>query len=268
MIQAHPTAVISDKAELGAGVEVGPYSVIGPHVRIGAGTVIGAHVQIDGDTVIGERNEIFNGACIGMPAQMKSYRQIKNAKLTIGDENVIREQVTINSGGKDGATTVVGDRNFLMITSHVAHDCVLGNDIILANGTMLGGHATVDDGAVLGGLVGVHQFCHVGRLTMIGGLTRVVMDVPPFTMCAGIASKIFGLNLVGLKRAGYSLKDTAPIKSAVKTLLDPAIKLADAIETVSREYKGNKDIEYLIAFVKNSKRGIPRGVIHPEEGEF
>lgn len=254
----HPTSIVDKKAELAADVEIGPFSVIGAHVKIGAGTVIHNHVTVEGRTTIGERNDIWHSCAIGAPAQTYHYKNLKNAGLVIGNDNIIREYVTINTADKDGAETVIGDRNFIMIGTHVAHDCHLGNDNTLANYTALGGHAVVEDKVVTGGLAGVHQFVRLGRLSMVGGMSKVIMDVPPFSICDGNPMKICGVNSVGLRRAGYSSQDALKIRRAIRLLFRAGGSLAEAIEKVNEEFKDDPDVQHLLAFVKSSKRGLPR----------
>lgn len=257
----HPTAVISEKARLGQGVEVGPYSVIGPEAVIGDGTVIANNVLITGRVWIGERNLIGAGSTIGTPAQIKNFRDIRNAGVRIGSDNVIRENVSINQGSTNEAETVIGDRNFFMIGAHVAHDCRIGHDTVIANSVLLAGYVTVEDGAVIGGGVGIHQHTRVGRLAMIGGLARVVMDVPPFSLCSNNPAAIFGPNSVGLKRAGFNATRLNAVKAALRTILDTKIILADALKKVESENAGNADIAHLIDFVRRSKRGIHRAAV-------
>ena len=253
----HPTALVAKGAQIGQGVEIGPYTIVGPNVKIGAGTKIANHAVLDGFTEIGERCSIFSGACIGTPPQDKKAKGVQ-ASLIIGNDNVIREYATINLGSTEGSKTVVGNRNYLMIGSHVAHDCVLGDDITIANSVGLSGHVTVEDKAVIGGLTGVHQFVRIGKLSMIGGVSRVVMDIAPFSICSGNPAKFYGLNIVGLKRSGYSVEDSSKIKQALKILFTKGLRLPEALERLENEFKGNKDVEHLARFVKGSERGIIR----------
>ena len=253
----HPTAVVAKTAELADGVQVGAYSVIGPHVRLGKDTHVSHHTVIEGRTTIGERCRIFSGACLGAGAQVKKLAEIVSF-LSIGDDNVIREYVTIHSAMKENASTKVGSRNFLMVGVHVAHDCVLGDDIVIANNTALGGHVLVEDKAVIGALTGLHQFTRVGRLAMIGAMSRVTMDVPPFSTYVGHPAHFYGLNLVGLKRDGSTSKNMAELKTAYNILFQSGLKMAEAVEKLKNEFNGNTDIEHLLLFIKNSKRGIAR----------
>ncbi len=266
-VKIHSTALVSKKARIGGSVEIGPYTVIGDNVRIGDRTKIMSHALIDGHTTIGAACEIFHGACLGLKSQDKKFREKGETYLVIGDENVIREYVTMHPATSLGKKTTVGDRNFIMIGAHIGHDCVIGNDIVMANGCALSGHVVVEDQAVLGGLSGVHQFCRVGRLAMVGAMTKVVMDVPPFSVCDGHPAKFCGLNSIGLKRAGYSSKSMLEIKKALKILLASGFKLSSAIARVKSEWKNNPDIEALIHFCAASSRGLCRGsLIKDSEG--
>ena len=256
----HSTAIIAKEAQIAHGVEIGPYTVIGPKVKIGAGTKIANHAVLDGYTTIGKNCKIFSGACLGTVPQDKKYKGLKSF-LTIGNENTIREYVTMNPGSAEGSKTVVGDRNFIMIGAHIAHDCVLGNDITIANTVGLSGFVNVEDRAVIGGMAGVHQFTRIGKLSMIGGVSKVNADIPPFSICDGNPVKFYGLNSVGLKRAGYSSKDSLELKKALKTLFASGLKISTAIERVRSEFKKNADIDHLIEFVSKRDRGFPKYAI-------
>ncbi|MBI4353351.1 MAG: acyl-ACP--UDP-N-acetylglucosamine O-acyltransferase [Candidatus Omnitrophica bacterium] len=254
----HPTAIVAEGAKLAEGVEVGPYVVIGSRVEIGANTRIAGHVVIEGDTRIGEECSIFPGACIGTASQDKKTKGAADAYLRIGSGNVIREYVTINCGGTDGSGTLIGDRNLLMAYCHVAHDCVLGNEVVMANNAGLAGHVTVEDKAVIGGFTGVHQFVRIGKLSMTGGLSKVTMDVPPFSLCDGHPMKFCGLNVVGLKRAGYASKDLLELRRALKILFASGLHLQNAVRKVKETVRMTPEVEYTLAFIKGSKRGIAR----------
>ena len=250
-------ALVSKEAELGEGVEIGPYTIIGPQVRIGDHTRIASHVVLEGQTHIGERCRLFTGVCIGSPAQTRKSDPVRST-VVIGDDNLFREYVTVNAGMKDGGKTRIGDRNTFMINSHVAHDCVLGNDIVIANAVALAGHVEVEDAAVIGGLVGVHQFVRIGKLAMIGGLSKVVMDAAPFSINDGNPSKFCGINAVGLRRNGISSSQMMQIKAALKILFGARINFEQAVPKVEKQFKGNADVHYLLDFIKRSKRGVAR----------
>ena len=254
----HPTAIVSPKAVIGEGVEIGPYCVVGPLVKIGNGTRLMSHVVLEGHTTIGRGCEIFHGACLGAKPQDKKYRDGESF-LEIGDENVIREYVTIHPGTAPGNKTVIGDRNFFMVASHVGHDCRVGNEVTLANESALSGHVVIEDQVVIGGISGVHQFCRVGRLAMVGAMSKVVMDVLPFSVCDGHPAKFCGLNSVGLKRAGYTSKEMLDIKKALKILVATGTKLSTAMDVIRATMKGNAAAQTLVRFCEAAKRGVCRG---------
>ena len=199
----HPTAIISPGAQIGADVEIGPYSVIGERVSIGDGTRIGPHVVLQGPTTIGKKNQFFQFCSIGeIPQDLKF--NMEDTELIIGDNNTFREFITINRGtAGGGGRTVIGSNCLLMAYTHVAHDCLIGNGVIMANNASLAGHIRIDDHAIIGGLSGIHQFVHIGSYAMIGGLSGVSKDVPPFTLAVGQRAILHGLNLTGLKRHGF-----------------------------------------------------------------
>ena len=254
----HATAIVSEEAILGEGVEIGPYTLVGPRVRIGPGTRVLNNVVIDGRTQIGERCVIHTGACIGTPPQDKRYKEEYDTGLRIGDDNVIREYVTINVGTHPGSETLIGSRNLFMIGSHVAHDCTLGNDIVIANTVALSGHVTVEDWVVIGGLAAIHQFVRVGKYAMIGGLSRVVMDIPPFSLCNGQPARFYSANLVGLRRTGFSSKEISALKAALRTLFGSGLRLSSAAQKIAEEYAADPQVQYVLSFIKDSKRGITR----------
>lgn len=254
----HPTAIVADGARLEAGVEVGPYAVIGPDVRLGADTKVAAHVVLAGDTEIGERCEISPAVCIGMPAQDKKSAGIKG-KIRIGDENVIREYVTIHGSTDESRVTQIGHRNYFMVASHVGHDCQIGDDIVMANSAALGGHVRVDDHAVIGGLVGVHQFVRIGAYSMIGALAKIVSDVPPYSLVEGHPAMIRGVNAVGLKRASYPASEITEIRRALKILFLSGLGLQNARERAKVECPPTVGVLRLLEFLDGSKRGMMRG---------
>ncbi|MDZ4242423.1 MAG: acyl-ACP--UDP-N-acetylglucosamine O-acyltransferase, partial [Candidatus Omnitrophota bacterium] len=218
-LNIHKTAVVNPDAKLSPGVTVGAYSIVGSDVTIGDNVKIGDHCVIDGQTTVGKNSQVFTGAIIGSAPQDKKYSGQDNVYLTIGENNIIREYVTINTGTVEGGgKTVIGKNNLLMAYSHVAHDCVIGNNCVMANVGTLAGHVTLEDNAIVGGLTAVHQFVRLGRLSIVGGCSKVVQDIPPFSMCDGHPAKVYNLNLVGLKRANVSLKTVNVLKKAFKIL--------------------------------------------------
>ena len=256
-LKIHPTAIIHPDAELGEGVEVGPYSCIAGTVKIGSGTVIAERVSIEGHTTIGSDNEIFAGAIVGSRTQDKKFKG-GITYLRIGDRNKIREYVTINPGTKDGTETVLGDDNLLMAYAHVAHDCILKNHVILANAATLAGHAIVEDRAIIGGLSAVHQFARIGKLALVGGCSKVVQDVPPFMIADGHPARVYGLNAVGLDRAGFSKEDKSNLRKALKIIFKSGLTLKKALAELEKNSFTSPPLDTLIDFLKKSDRGICR----------
>lgn len=257
----HPTAIIDPTAVLATDVEVGPYVIIGKHVTIGKGTTIGPHTVIGDWTEIGENNQIYHLASVGPAPQDLKYRG-EECWTRIGNNNIIREFATIHRGTVTGISeTVVGNNNLFMAYSHVAHDCRIGNRVVMANSATLAGHVTIEDDVILGGLVAVHQFSSVGAHAMVGGGTLVVLDIPPYTISTPGKrdAKLRGLNLVGLKRRGFSDDVILKLKKAYKTLFMADLKLPDAIARLKSEISGCPEVDYLLAFIERSERGICNG---------
>ena len=206
LTQIHPTAVVDAKAELAAGVVIGPGAVVGPEVVIGANTWIGPNAVLDGRLRLGRDNHVFPGACLGLEPQDLKYKGAPT-EVVIGDGNTIRECVTINRATAEGERTVVGDRNLLMAYCHLGHNCELGNGIVMSNAIQVAGHVIIEDRAVIGGCLGIHQFVHVGSMAMVGGMTRVERDVPPYCLVEGHPGRVRGMNRVGLRRSGLADRD-------------------------------------------------------------
>lgn len=253
----HKTAIVSKKAELSGDVQVGPYTVIGDDVIIGAGTKIGAHCVIEGNTRIGANCEVFTGAVLGSRPQDLKYKGEK-VFLGIGDGNIIREFCTFNPATEEGKKTVVGNNNLFMAYSHVAHDCIVGNNCVIANNGTLAGHVTVEDRVVIGGLVAIHQFVRVGSLSIIGGCSKVVQDIPPYSTCDGHPARVYGLNLIGLRRSGIPNDSLKVLDRAFRILFSSGHTLKQAQELVNKELQRTPEVSYLLNFVKDSKRGIAR----------
>ena len=254
----HPSAIIEDGVELGPGVSVGPFAVIRNGVKIGEETSIEAHALIEGKTLIGANNKIGAGAVIGSPPQDLKY-QGEETEVVIGDNNTIREYVTINRGTAQRKKTELGSGCLLMAYSHIAHDCIVGNDVILANCATLAGHVTIEDQAIIGGLTPIHQFVKIGRLAYIGGSSRVAQDIPPFSLSAGIPLKVYGLNVVGLRRKNYSKEDRAHLKRAFKFIFSSSMNTAQALNSIkSEDIIENDSVRYLVDFITNSERGISK----------
>jgi UDP-N-acetylglucosamine acyltransferase len=255
----HPTVVIDPKAEIEEGVEIGPYSVIEKGVFIDQGTKIGPHVVIREGTQIGKRCQIFQFASIGEAPQAFFYRGEKTS-LIIGDQNIIREFVTLHRGTiKGGGKTIIGNGNYFMAYSHVAHDCQIGNQVLMANGATLAGHIMIEDYAVIGGLSAVHQFCQIGTHAYISGLTGVSLDIPPYMLASGSRAKLFGLNTVGLKRHRFSEETLKALKKAYRIIFRSGLTLEKAMKRVEEdEISQTEEVQHLLHFIQHSKRGISR----------
>jgi UDP-N-acetylglucosamine acyltransferase len=251
---------VADGAELGEGVVIGPGCVVGPSVRLGDGCVLHAHVIVDGDTWVGPRTEIFPFTVIGtMPQDKKLRGAIREqgvGRLRIGADNEIREHVTIHGGTPFGSgVTVIGDRNMLLAGAHVGHDTRVGNDTVFTNGALVAGHCDIDDRAVLGAAVGIHQFCRVGRLAMVGAGSMVSLDVPPFAMVQGDRARLIGVNVVGLRRAGYSTEQSATIKRVFRLLFWRGGLLEERLANARAFADGDEDALRVLEFVASSQRG-------------
>ena len=257
-MKIHPSAIVSPHAELAQGVKVGPYSVIGDHVTIGRDTIIGPHVVIEGHTQIGERNSINPFTSIGLPPQDIGYRG-EDTRLVIGNDNVIREYVTINRATvKENWETVIGNQNYIMAYAHIAHDCILGDNVIMSNVATLGGHITIGNHAVIGGLVAVHQFVRIGSFSFLGGKSGVDRDVPPFMITAGPRAKLYGINRKGLSRMGFSQESIDGLKKAYRIIWRENKRLSEGINRVREEIKPSPELEMLLDFFNGSKKGILR----------
>lgn len=258
MKRIHPSAIVDPKAEIADEVEIGPYSIVGAGVSIGRGTVVGPHAVIKGCTEIGEGNRIFQFASIGEINQDLKYRG-EETRLKIGNGNTIREYVTMQIGTVTGRSeTTVGDRNLFMVYSHVAHDCEIGSDCILANCATLAGHISIGDGAIIGGLAGIHQFCRVGTMAIVGGCSKVVQDIPPYMMADGHPAMVRGVNLEGLRRKEFSPESVKEIKAAYKILYHSRMNTAQALSRLKEEYPSSACVRAVVEFVEASQRGIAR----------
>lgn len=253
----HKTAIISKKTRLADDIIVGPCTSIGDNVSIGEGTKIGAFCLIEGNTTIGKSCEIFAGAIVGSQPQDLKYKG-EETFLIIGDNNIIREYCTFNIGTGQGGKTIVGSNNLFMAYSHVAHDCIVGNHCVIANNGTLAGHVTIEDMAVIGGLVAIHQFCRIGKLSIIGGCSKVVQDIPPYSTCDGHPTEIYGLNLIGLRRHNISRESIRELDRAFKILFNSNLSMKHALEKAEEELKETLETSYLINFIKGTERGISR----------
>ncbi|MBE9546646.1 MAG: acyl-ACP--UDP-N-acetylglucosamine O-acyltransferase [Proteobacteria bacterium] len=254
----HPTAIVSPEAHLEEGVEVGPYTVINPDVTIGKNTVIGPHVVIESHTDIGENCRIFQFCSLGGDPQDLKFGG-EESRVIIGNNNTIREYVTINRAtSADIGVTIIGDNNFLMAYCHIAHNCKLENNIVMANASTLAGHIHVEDYAIIGGMVGFHQFTRIGCHCMIGGASAVSKDVPPYVLAAGNYAEVQGLNLIGLKRRGFKKETIRALKKAYTIIFRSSLLLSEAIKRVEEEVEDIPEVKHFIDFIQKSERGICR----------
>ncbi|MBW1780348.1 MAG: acyl-ACP--UDP-N-acetylglucosamine O-acyltransferase [Deltaproteobacteria bacterium] len=256
--QIHPTAVIGPRAELAGGVRIGPYSTIGNDVAIGAGTEVGAHVVIEGHTRIGEQNRIYPFSSIGTPPQDTGY-QNEETRLIMGDNNIVREYVTINRATtKEAWETVIADNTYLMAYAHVAHDCRLADGVILTNGATLGGHTHIGEYAILGAFLAVQQFVRIGAHAYLGAKSGIDRDVPPFMITAGPRAKLYGINQKGLIRRGFSQETIDILKKAYSIIWRENKSFRDGVAQVKRDLELIPELEMLLDFLADSKRGVLR----------
>lgn len=254
----HPSALVDASAVLAPDVEVGAFSIIGPGVEIGAGTVVGPHVVISRLTKIGERNRIFQFASVGEDGQDKKYKD-EPTRLEIGDDNVIREFCSIHRGTvQDQGLTRIGHRNLFMTNVHIAHDCMIGNDCIIASGSGVSGHVHIGDEVILGGMTGVHQFCRIGSYAMTGGCSLVVKDVPAYVMVGGNPAKAFGMNYEGMRRRGWSAETINTLKRAYRIVYRDGLTLEAALPELEALAAETEAVRLFIDSLKASTRGIVR----------
>jgi len=253
----HPTAIVSPKAQLGTNITIGPFSVVGANVQIGDGTTIGHRVTIEGWTTIGHNCQILHGAIIGTPPQDLRYKGEKTF-VTIGEENIIREYVTVHRGNVEGSATYIGNRNFIMAYCHIAHNCWVGNNVIIANLGTLAGHVTVEDKAFVGGLAAAHQFVRIGTHAMVGACARMNKDIPPYTLAEGHPAVLRGLNVIGLVRSEFSVPTRNALHKAYRILFRSGLNTTQALETIEKDHDGVPEIAYLCNFIRTSKRGISK----------
>jgi UDP-N-acetylglucosamine acyltransferase len=254
----HSTAIVDPSAELGD-VEVGPYCVVGPRVRLHDGVRLGPHSVIEPDTELGPRTVVHAHAVLGGDPQDRKHDPAVRTRLVVGADNVFREFTTAHRGTSGGRReTVVGDRNYFMANSHVAHDCVVGSDVMFANSAAIAGHVEVGDGAVLGGLCAVHQHARIGRLAMIGGGAMCAQDVPPFTLAQGDRARLYGVNIIGLRRAGLTDEAVVVLKEAWRLLFVSELPWKTAIARVEEEHGSVPEVAELLTFLRASTRGVSR----------
>ncbi len=258
----HPTAFVGDQAELGSGVEVKPFTIIEAGVQIGDGCVVGPHAVIRTGTIVGESTHVHTGAVLGEPPQDAKYHG-EPTKLIIGCSNVIREYVTIHRASGEGTETILGDDNMLMAYSHVGHNCRIGNGTLIANSAGLSGHCVIEDFVNIGGLVGMHQYVTIGTMAMVGGMSRIVRDVPPYTIVEGNPAEPRGLNWRGLARHGVSDEDRAELKRAYRSLYRSEYNISDALAVIERELRQTDEIVYLAEFLRRVDAGYAGRQIDP-----
>lgn len=255
----HPTAIVDPSAQLHPTVRVDPYAIIGSQVKIGANTIVGSHAIIDGCTEIGANNKIFPGAAIGLEPQDLKYKGA-NSLVKIGDNNQIREYVTVNKATEEGEATIIGDNNLLMAYSHVAHNCIVENNVIIANNVAMAGHVVIESQAVISGVLGIHQFVHIGRMAMVGGMSRINRDVAPYMLVEGNPAKVRSLNFVGLKRRGLGKEELRQLKKAFRILYHEGLSLENAIAQLDL-LEQSQPIQNLKHFLKVSSSAGRRGLI-------
>ena len=253
----HSSAVIHPGSQIGSGCEIGPYCVIGEHVTLGDHCKLHSHVVIEGHTTLGKENEIFPFACLGKKTQDLKWNG-GVTRLEIGDRNVFREGVTIHCATGDGDATVVGSDNLMLTYVHVAHDCVLGNHIIMSGYAGLEGHVVVEDHAILGGYTAVHQFCRVGRFAMTGGCSRIPQDVPPFMIVEGNPAETRTINKIGLERNGVSGEAVAALRQAYKIIFREELSVPNALAKIEKELPPLPEVLHLVQFIRASERGITK----------
>ena len=255
MPQIHPSAIVEDGAQLAADVTVGPFSIVESGAVIGAGCVIESHVRIYAQTRMGRDNIVCHGATLGSVPQDLGYTPDRATPLLIGDGNHFKEYVNVSHGIKSAHGTRIGDGNYLMVYTHVGHDCTIGDRNIFAPNAAVGGHVEIGNRAFLSGHVAVHQFCRIGDFAMIGGVSGVRQDVPPFAMANGQYARFVGINLVGLRRAGFDQARRSAIKKAYRVLLQSGLRLSDALARVTAD-DGSDEVRQIVAFIENSERGV------------
>jgi UDP-N-acetylglucosamine acyltransferase len=253
----HSSAIIHPKAQIGAGCEIGPYCVIGEHVTLGDGCKLHSHVVIDGHTKLGKENDIFPFASIGLKSQDLKWKG-GVTRLEIGDRNTIRECATIHSATGDGDTTIIGSNNVLLTYVHIAHDCRLGNGIIMSSFAGLAGHVVIEDNVVLGGYVAVHQFCRIGKLSMVGGCSKLRQDLAPFMLADGSPAETHTINKVGLERHGVSEEAHNALRQAYKIIFREGLTIPNALAKIEKELPPLPEVQYLAQFVRTSERGISK----------
>lgn len=252
-----PTAVVHPQAQIGPGCVIGPYCVVGENVVLGKNCRLHSHVVIDGHTTLGDENEIFPFACLGLKTQDLKWKG-GLTRTVIGSHNTIREYVTVNSATSDGEITTIGSHNHILAYCHIAHNVTVGDSVIMSNVATLAGHIVVEDRAVIGGLAAVHQFCRIGTMSIIGGCSKVVQDVPPYMMADGNPARTRALNKVGLERNGVSSETQAALKQALRILFRASLTQEKALAIIEDELPPLPEVKHLVDFIRGSQRGIAK----------
>jgi UDP-N-acetylglucosamine acyltransferase len=250
----HPTALIDPSTEIEPDVVIGPYTIVGKNVRIGAGSVLHAHVVIEKNTLLGNNCEVFSGAIIGGPPQDVKYRD-EDTYLEIGDNNTLRECVTIHRATGEGSTTRLGNQNMIMAYVHIGHNCQIGSHVTLASYVGISGHVTIEDHVNIGGLTGVHQGCWIGTLAMLGGFSKITQNMPPYMLVDGNPAKVYDINKIGLRRAGITAKVRNELRQAYKLLYRSSLNMSQALETIEEEIDKSPELEHLLKFIRSSRNG-------------
>lgn len=250
----HPTAIVDETAEIGVGVSIGPYTVVGAHTRIGDGSALGPQVVIEEYTRIGNNNRIMAGAVLGGIPQDNRFKG-EVSYLDIGDSNIIREFVTLHRASGEGEATSIGNGNMIMAYCHLGHNCKIGNNITMANNAVVGGHTHIEDKVVLGGLVGIHQKTRIGKLAMVGGFSKVVQDVPPYSMTDGRPARVYDINVIGLRRNGFGPKERVSIREAYRLLYRSGLNLGQALEAIEKDVEPSEQLQYLLDFLRKVRKG-------------
>ncbi|MCB1691928.1 MAG: acyl-ACP--UDP-N-acetylglucosamine O-acyltransferase [Pseudomonadales bacterium] len=258
MISVDKHSVVHPDANLGDNCQIGPFCTVGPHVTIGANTVLRSNVVVEGHTTIGDDCDIFPFTTLGIQSQDQKYRPGTVTHTHIGARNTIREFVSIHSGTEEGSRTVVGDDCTLLAQAHVAHNCEVGNHVVMSHAATLGGHVMIGDYANIGGLSAIHQFCHVGRAAMVGGMCRVVQDVLPFTIAEGFPAHMRVINKVGMERAGYTVEEIGEVRRAFRMLFLRELRLEAAVKQVQEEFPDSENVRLMIEAINSSQRGLAR----------
>lgn len=264
MIHVDSQTVVHETAEIGENCTIGPFCTIGPNVKIGPNTKLRSHVVVEAHTNIGADCDIFPFVTIGIQSQDTKYVPDTVTYTNIGDRNVIREFVSIHSGTEEGSATTVGDDCNLLAHSHVAHNCTVGNHVVMSHSATLGGHVVIGDHANIGGLSAIHQFCHIGLASMVGGMSRVVQDVLPFTIAEGFPAHMRVINKIGMERAGFESEDVAEVRKAFRILFMREMRLEEATKQVKEEFPDSSNVQLMIDAINGSQRGLAR----PESAMF